>query len=136
MIKANYFIRTDNNVVIVHVKGAWDLAIAEKFSQEFKKVGRQLNHTPWAHLVYFDEWALSTPDVEPVINEMLVWAQVNNMTHTARVYKDHALKTYQLNRMLDAEKHKDNICHVENSSEGFAWLTKYGFHVTTAKVVA
>ena len=110
MIKANYFIRTDNNEVVVHVKGAWDLAIAEKFSQEFKKVGRQLNHTPWA--------------------------QVNNMTHTARVYKDHALKTYQLNRMLDAEKHKDNICHVENSSEGFAWLTKHGFQVTTAKVVA
>lgn len=136
MIRGNYVIRADNNVVIVHIKGAWDLPIAEQFSLEFKRVGRQLSRTPWAHLVYFDEWALSTPDVEPVINEMLVWAQINNMTHTARVYKDHALKTYQLNRMLDAEKQKDTICHVETASEGFEWLSKHGFHVNIAKVVA
>jgi hypothetical protein len=37
---------------------------------------------------------------------MLVWAEANNMTHTARVYNDNALKTYQLDRMIDLQKQK------------------------------
>lgn len=134
MKNKNYVIRRDNNIVVIHVKGAWDAMITESFSKAFKDAGRMISHAPWAHLVYFDEWALSTPDAEPVINEMLVWAEANNMTHTARVYKDNALKTYQLDRMIDLQKQKGSTRHFETASDGFDWLAEHGFNAETARV--
>ncbi|MDO6567069.1 hypothetical protein Q4561_08355 [Alteromonas sp. 1_MG-2023] len=135
MKNKNYVIRRDNNIVIIHVKGAWDAIITESFSNDFKNIGRMLSHAPWAHLVYFDEWALSTPDAEPVVNAMLVWAEAHNMTHTARVYKDNALKTYQLDRMIDLEEQKGLTRHFESASEGFSWLAEHGFIAESAKVL-
>jgi len=136
MNSKNYTLRIDRNVLVIHVKGTWDEHIARQFSQDFKNAGRMLSHAPWADIVYFDEWTFSVPGAEPIVNAMLTWAQENNMTHTARIYKSHPLKTYQLNRIHNSNDTNFNIRQFECASEGFDWLAENGFSVGLAQVVA
>ena len=74
MIWGKYSIRVDNKVMIIHCYGSWNAVIARQFIAEFKETARYLYHAPWAHIVFFDDWVLSTPDCEQPINDMLTWA--------------------------------------------------------------
>lgn len=136
MKNKHYTLRIDRQVLVVHCTGTWDEQTAIQFCKDFKSAGHKLNYTAWADLVYFDEWEFSVPSVEPIIKDMLRWAQNNNMTHTARIYKAHALKTFQLNNIKNAANPNNNIRQFERASDGFAWLAEHGFNVLSQKVVA
>ena len=131
-----YTLRVDNNVLIVHCIGTWDERTAIQFSKDFKNAGRLLSHSRWADIVYFDEWEFSIPIVESIIKKMVMWANDNNMTHTARIYKAHPLKTYQLNKIVDSKDQPDTIRHFEHAKDGFKWLADHGFNVQLEKIVA
>lgn len=122
--------------MIIHCYGSWSGTTALQFAEEFKRAAQFLYHSSWSHIVFFDDWVLSTPECEPVITDMLEWAVRHNMTHSVRIYREDALKSYQLNRMMDETDDSHVIRHFYSEEEGFAWLQACGYLVERPRVVA
>ena len=135
MVWGKYSIRVDNQVMIIHCYGSWNEVIARQFIAEFKETARYLYHAPWAHIVFFDDWTLSTPDCEQPINDMLTWAVNHKMTHSVRIYREDALKSYQLNRMMDEQDTSHVIRHFYTEEQGFNWLAECDYLVEQARIV-
>lgn len=73
MTAAKYSIRCKQQVAIVHIRGSWGESITRQFVRDFKKQVESLLHSPWAQLVYFDEWQFSSPENEHYITRLLHW---------------------------------------------------------------
>lgn len=131
-----YTLRTDQQVMIISILGSWDVKTAEAFIKDFKTYANGLIEDNWAHLVYFDDWNLSVPEVEPLIQEMLEWAITRNMTHSVRIYKKNAIKEYQLQRMMGQQQDNHINRNFFSAAEGFKFLADNGFEVEQALFVA
>lgn len=136
MVFGKYSIRLDNQVMVIHCYGCWNATTALQFIEEFKRTAQYIYQSSWAHIVFFDDWVLSTPDCEAPVNDMLKWAVRNKMTHSVRIYREDALKSYQLNRMMDERDNSHVIRHFYTEEEGFNWLAESGYLVEQPRVVA
>ncbi|EAT12859.1 hypothetical protein HF888_02565 [Bermanella marisrubri] len=123
----------DNRVIMARVRGSWDDQIAKEFATAFRALGEQLYSTPpghWAHIVYLDDWQLGTPDIEPIVIELVNWAITHGLTRTAQVYSPSMLKQFQMDRMV--EDHREDFIRriYPNERDAFAWLDSEGYAVT------
>lgn len=134
--KPRYELRKDNQVLVVYVYGAWNEGIAKRFIRAFKALAKTVWDKPWAHIVYLEEWALSTPAVEPMVKEMLEWCVDNGMSHTVRVYAPDPLKDFQINKMFEEGYKNHIVAHFENVDDAFEYLAQQGLPVSESKIVA
>ncbi|MDO6764889.1 hypothetical protein [Agarivorans sp. 1_MG-2023] len=123
-------------MMIISIIGSWDVKTAEAFIKDYKAYANGLCHDNWAHFVYFDDWTLAVPEVEPLIHEMLQWAIMRNMTHSVRIYKKNTLKDYQLQRMIGQQPEDHINRNFSSAAEGFEFLAENGFTVGQASIVA
>ena len=70
----HYDLWLDNQVVLARIKGQWNEDMSKQFSQALKDISAPLTQGAWAHIVYLDDWELGTPDIEPVIKDLAIWA--------------------------------------------------------------
>jgi len=119
----------DNQVLLARIKGQWNGEMAAHYSKRMKELVHGFNGQTWAHIVYLDDWELGTPDLEPVINELVAWVIEHGLTRTAQVFKASMLKKSQMDRMV-----KERIGDFERRAfatedEAFFWLEQEGFNV-------
>jgi hypothetical protein len=53
-----------------------------------------------------------------------------------RIYREDALKSYQLNRMMDEQDTSHVIRHFYTEEQGFNWLAECDYLVEQARIVA
>ena len=125
-----YFdMRIDNQVLLARLKGQWNKEMASAYSKRMKEMAQHFNDQTWAHIVYLDDWELGTPELEPVINELVTWVINHGLTRTAQVFKASMLKKSQMDRMV-----KERLGHFERQAfsteeQAFHWLEQEGFAV-------
>ena len=119
----------DHQVLLAHLKGQWNLETRLAYSHKMQELGALFQGQPWAHIVYLDDWELCTPDLEPVINELVAWVIDHGLIRTAQIYSPSMIKQSQIDRMVK-EKHGDFERQVfSNEQDGFSWLAEQGFTV-------
>lgn len=119
----------DNNVVLARAKGQWNEEMAQVFSSEFKRISAPLIHKNWAHIVYLDDWELGTPDLEPIIIDLVTWLIEHNLKRTAQVYSPNMLKKFQMDRMVKETLGEFQRHVFPTEEEAFAWLQQEGYSV-------
>jgi len=121
----------EQQVILAHIRGQCNEDMAIAFSEEFKQVAAPLLDTPWAHIVYLDDWELATPEVEGIIQNLVAWLIAHGLTRTAQVYSPHMLKRYQLDRMITQKTDTFERQVFSDERAAFAWLSQEGFAVDT-----
>ena len=103
--------------------------MAQQYAAAFRQAGQSMPNRPWGHIVYLDDWELGTPDIEPVIVELVGWAIENSLTRSAQVYSPSMLKKYQLDRMIAESLGEFERRTFKDESSAFDWLKHEGFGV-------
>lgn len=126
----HYDLWLDNHVVLARIKGQWNDIMARQYAESFKEIVQPLIQESWAHIVYLDDWDLGTPEVEPIITELVEWVIRHGLKRTAQVYSPSMLKKFQMDRMV-----KETIGEFERhvfpkEAPAFEWLYNQGYPVT------
>jgi hypothetical protein len=130
MVEAKAFqIWVENRVVLACIRGCWDRFAAEDYSRAFKAAATRLTGQPWAHIVYLDDWQLGTPDIEPIVQELVTWCLHNGLVLTAQVYCPHSVKRYQLDKMIIEKTLTFERRVYAEQHQAFNWLAERGFPV-------
>jgi len=119
----------DNRVILAHIQGQCNEDMALAFANDFKKIIEPLIHSPWAHIVYLDDWELATPEVENIIKNLVIWLIQHGLTHTAQVYSPNMLKRFQLDRMVTEKTDTFERQVFSEQQAAFNWLAEHGFEV-------
>lgn len=131
----DFEIWTTGNILNASVSGVWNEAIAKRYQTAFVKHASALSSSPWAHIVYLDSWVLGTPEIEPIIHELALWCNLNNLKLAAHVYSPNMLKEYQLNRMLAPGSIRFMLHHFNDVDTAIVWLQHEGFNAQYPKQV-
>ena len=116
-------------VLILKALEQWNEEAALAFEQEWMRLATPIANAPWAHLVFLDDWELSTPEVAPIISRVVVWSVAHNMTHAAQVYSPNMLKKYEPDRMVDNSKLPFEKQVFLNENDAIQWLNGAGFYL-------
>ncbi|WP_423186985.1 hypothetical protein ACO1PK_01855 [Alishewanella sp. d11] len=135
MVALNPFqLWTENNVLLACISGSWDERAASDYSKALKHEASQLKGRPWAHIVYLDDWQLGTPEIEPIIQDLVTWCLHNGLVLTAQVYCPHSVKRYQLDKMIiEKTLTFERRVYTEEQS-AFNWLAEQGYAVENASL--
>ena len=128
MLKHEYYdLSTANQILQVKAKGSWDDGIAKQYVATFKAAAMPLTQEPWAHLLNLENWELGTPELEPIITELMVWTLQHGLTCFAQVYSPSQLKRYQVSRMGNGLKSMVKYEIFSEEELAFKWLAEQGF---------
>lgn len=120
---------TENQVLLACVRGCWDRQAALDYTKAFKVAAAKFKGQPWAHIVYLDDWQLGTPDIEPIVQELVTWCLHNGLVLTAHVYCPHSVKRYQLDKMIIEKSLTFERRVYAEQQQAFNWLAEQGFAV-------
>lgn len=115
-----------HNVLCARLHGTWNQVAAENFSQQLKQLAKKMAK-PWAHLVYLSDWELCSPDVFPVITELVDWCIDNQLTKVANVYSYSYIKDEFVNKMVIEQRDQFERVVFDNEKEAVQWLASKGF---------
>lgn len=124
----NFKIWTINNVIMSKVHGTWNQVAAENYSDEFQQQARTLSK-PWAHVVYLNDWELCSPDVFPVINDLVDWCIANGLTKAVNIFSPSYIKEGFVNKMVVQEQGNFKRVVFDNEKDALDWLAQQGFSV-------
>ena len=119
----------DNHVVLARIKGQWNEEMALVYANHFKTVCEPLLANDWAHIVYLDDWELGTPELEPIVINLVTWLIERNLKRTAQVYSPNMLKKFQMDRMVKETFGDFQRQVFSKETDAFAWLQKEGYSV-------
>lgn len=127
-----YQLWIENNVLLACICGSWDRRAAEDYSKAVKAAVSKFKDQRWAHIVYLDDWQLGTPEIEPIVQELVTWCLHNGLVLTAQVYCPHSVKRFQLDKMIIEQTLTFERRVYDNEQQAFNWLAERGFGVNNA----
>lgn len=125
---------TENNVLLACISGSWDERVAYDYCKAFKREASQFNGRSWAHIIYLDDWQLGTPEIEPIIQDLVTWCLHNGLVLTAQVYCPHSVKRYQLDKMIIEKTLTFERRVYTEEQPAFNWLAEQGYVVDNASL--
>ena len=125
----HFDIWVDNDVVLARIKGQWNEEMALIYADHFKKVCSPLLTHNWAHIVYLDDWELGTPELEPIVIDLVTWLIERNLKRTAQVYSPNMLKKFQMDRMVKETFGDFERQVFSKEVDAFTWLQQEGYAV-------
>ncbi|RHW75395.1 STAS/SEC14 domain-containing protein [Colwellia sp. RSH04] len=112
--------------LIIRCYGAWNIQTVIRMCQEYKEHVNSISDSPWACLVDFTQWELSTPEMWEHIDELNEWGNANNQKFEAVVCS------------LSIQKHLMEISHdvltnvdarfFDNLTQAYEWLDEVGVY--------
>lgn len=130
-----FSLRLDNRVIVAHLSGISNASSVLAYSHRFKQLVKSLAPGPWAHIVYLDDWQLGTPEIEPIVEQLVLWCELRQLAFTAQVLNPHSLKEFQLDKMIQ-QGDTHSLKRFDNESDAFRWLSYQGFDVLSPYIVA
>lgn len=125
---------TENQVLLACIQGCWDRYAAADYSRAFKVAASQFKGQRWAHIVYLDDWQLGTPEIGPIVQDLVTWCLHNGLVLTAQVYCPHSVKRFQLDKMILEQTLTFERRVYANEKQAFNWLAEQGFAVENASL--
>lgn len=125
----SFKIWTVNNVVISKVYGIWNQIAAENYADEFQRHANKLT-PPWAHLVYLNDWELCSPDVFPVVNDLVEWCIKKQLIRAANVFSPSYIKEGFVNKVVLQQQGEFQRVVFDNENEAIQWLADEGFNIS------
>jgi hypothetical protein len=116
-----------NNIVYAVLHGSWNTEAALNFKREFEYLVVHHNLNRWGHIVVLDDWALGTPDIEPIVQELTFWLVEHGLKHAAQVFSASTIKRFQLNKMVTEQIDDFVRRQFEQTSEAVLWLEEQGY---------
>ena len=110
------------------------IRLQQGYSKALKLAAAKFKGQQWAHIVYLDDWQLGTPDIEPIVQELVGWCLQNSLIVTAQVYCPHSVKRYQLDKMIIEKTPTFERRVYANEDDAFNWLEQHGFSVHHASL--
>ncbi|GAA6135624.1 hypothetical protein NBRC116188_24140 [Oceaniserpentilla sp. 4NH20-0058] len=120
----------NNRVVLARIKGQCNEDLAHKYAHAFREAIKPLSGKPWAHILYLDDWDLATPEVEVIMTDLVRYLALNGLTCSAQVFSSHALKQFQLNRIVKEKKEAFKRRTFNDQASAVEWLASEGFSLT------
>lgn len=123
----NFTVDVRGTILRAYISGSWNVETAQAFTAEMKLKAQPLLGKPWGHLVILDDWDLGVPEIQPIIEQLVLWCIENGLTRAAQAYSASMVKQYQLNKMV-LEKidgfHRNSFT---DQTAAIAWLAAEGF---------
>ncbi len=71
--------------LVIKCFDAWNIQTVKRMCKEYKEHINKISDKPWACIVDFTQWELSTPDMWGYIDELNEWGNNNNQKYEAVV---------------------------------------------------
>lgn len=112
--------------LIVKCFDAWNVETVISMCKEYQKQVSNIYDKPWACLVDFTQWELSTPDMWDYIDELNEWGNIHNQKYEAVVCNS-SLQQYLM------ENSHEVLTNVEakffdSLEDAHQWLTSIGMY--------
>jgi len=127
----SYELKVINRVLIAKIIGAWNREEGEQYFSELKRITRDLIQSPWARVVYIDDWQLGTPGSDEVTLELIQWLVSHKLQLVAEIYSPNVLKKMHIQRMVNSSKSDINRQYFSDDKDAFAWLETQGFSLNS-----
>lgn len=134
-MSANFHVKTDGQVVSISIIGQWSEQVALNFEREMHRVIPTVSARKFAHLVSFEQWELSTPSVEPIIQRVIGWCVSQGMCAAAEVFSTDVLKEYLLNKSVEEVRDRVIIRRFRKHTEALLWLAEVGFETHASQSI-
>lgn len=120
-------VKTQGQIIYIDIIGQWSECEALGFEQTMHSTIPSLNGGKFAHLISFEKWELSTPEVEPIIKRTLAWCVKQGLSISAEVFTPDALKEYLLDKSVEDTKGELIIRRFNNKKVAATWLAEMGY---------
>lgn len=120
-------VKTQGQIVYIDIIGQWSERAALEFEQAMYATTATLSGDKFAHLISFEKWGLSTPEVEPIVKRTLAWCMKQGLSISAEVFTPDALKEYLLDKSVEDTKGDLIIRRFSNRKDAAKWLTEMGY---------
>jgi hypothetical protein len=120
----------DSTVIYAALYGSTNAELITRFSDEIKRVASENMPEQWGHVVWLEDWELTTPETEPFIQSLTGWCIENGLIRAAQVFSPSMIKRYQLDKMVTAEEGAFTRRQFRTTSEAAAWMQREGFPLT------
>jgi len=127
----SYELKVINRVLIAKIIGAWNREEGEQYFSELKRITRHLIQSPWAMVVYIDDWQLGTPGSDEVTLKLIQWLATHKLQLVAEIYSPNVLKKMHIQRMVNSSKSDINRQYFSDDKDAFAWLETQGFSLNS-----
>ena len=112
--------------LVIKCFDAWNKETVLRMCKEYKELVNTINAKPWACLVDFTHWELSTPEMWGYIDDLNEWGNNHNQKYEAVVCSS-SLQQYLM------EKSHDILTNVEakfceSVNQAYDWLESVGVY--------
>lgn len=135
IIKGQYRVFSDGQIVVSHICGQWSMSTALKYENALRKVVTNIAEDEFAHLLFFEEWGLNTPAAGPILERVIFWCVSQGMCCAAEVFSPDALKEYLLNKLVEEAKDQLVIHRFSSEQDALLWLAEKGFESNKASLI-
>ncbi|MEQ3515686.1 hypothetical protein ABMY35_20400 [Pseudoalteromonas sp. BZB3] len=103
--KELYQLSADDICVYAVVKGSWSYDEAILFSKDFLDIIKTFEGKPFTHLVYFDGFTFSVPEIEEIIQKLVDKLVSQGLRFTAQVipFEYYNITQFQLAKMTQTK---------------------------------
>ena len=122
-----YKIWVKGKVLYATLHGSWNEQAAENYARDFKRQAKSLPK-PWGHIVYLNNWELCTPEMFPIITELVDWCIANGLERAANVFERSRTKEGFVNKMVAQQEGAFVRAVFDNEEDAVNWLAAEGFH--------
>ena len=128
--RGDFTIWTDKAVLLADAKGAWNMSTAVRYAEQIMLQAKKVSSNRWGHIVFLDDWGLGTPEIEPIIINLVQWCINHHMARLALVFNDDTLKQFQLDKMIVSKTSSFERRYFTSRQPALEWLKEEGFPVT------
>ena len=114
------------NIIISHIKGAWNRETAIDFETQMKKAIRELKGVPFGMVSVFDEWELYTPDCKPIVSELFFHALQCGLQKEGLVNSHDSVKMRHFALLISSYPDFERKLFT-STEQALEWLATYEF---------
>lgn len=126
-LRGSFEMWIENRVLVCRPKYSWSERTARLYANTMKSKVATFEKAPWGSTVLLDQWELGTPEVEEIINDLLLWCLQNNLKRLALVTAENPLQEFQLDNMLQSIAPEFERRHFADEALANQWMETEGF---------
>lgn len=129
----NFNITIYESLIEISIDESWNVECVQQAIAEFKRLASTLKPN-WACLVNLDNWALATPETEPLVQNFQQWCINHGQKIEAIVVGDSIpeTKTFQMQKFMRGTEQSIEQAYFSNRQQAVQWLNTKGISVKQA----
>ena len=125
----SYSIKAKNNILYIECVGTWNEETALNYKADIISNINKFNGKNWASVCILDNWNLNTPEVVPVLQEIVLTCVKQKLKRLAHVYLNSDIKDYFLNEMFLTSYPDYERAVFSTKEQALSWLKESGYTI-------